>query len=386
MRICFIHNLYKPFEKGGAENMVESLVSDLIKRGHNIFLITTKPYFTKYKDKETDNIENELTVNRISSLYFYLNKMPKFLRLIWHILHLINFINYFKIKRILKEIEPDIVFTHNLIGLGFMTACTINKLGYKYIHTLHDIQLLHPSGLLIHKEENKIDSLLAKIYQIFTSKLFTNVDYVISPSKWLLDLHVSKNFFRNSEKKIIRNPVTTPVKNTVGNSVKNYKVFKFIYIGQMEEHKGILFLYTNINSFLQNSINISLDIIGDGKLKKELESRNNNKNIHFHGYLPNKQARNLLAESNCLIVPSICYENSPMVIYEALSLHIPVIGSKIGGIIELFKNNQKYLFKPGDEKDFYEKLNLIMKENNFNFEINLNSIDNYINKISNFFK
>jgi glycosyltransferase involved in cell wall biosynthesis len=61
--------------------------------------------------------------------------------------------------------------------------------------------------------------------------------------------------------------------------------------------------------------------------------------------------------ANCLIVPSLCYENSPMTIYEAYKVDLPIIASSLGGIVELLRDNDKILFKPNDQTDLIEKMN-----------------------------
>ena len=43
MKICLINNLYKPFNRGGAEKVAETIVDGLIKAGHEVFIISTKP-------------------------------------------------------------------------------------------------------------------------------------------------------------------------------------------------------------------------------------------------------------------------------------------------------------------------------------------------------
>ena len=40
MKICFINNLYKPYNKGGAETVIENIMSGLVFRGHEVVLIT----------------------------------------------------------------------------------------------------------------------------------------------------------------------------------------------------------------------------------------------------------------------------------------------------------------------------------------------------------
>ena len=57
-----------------------------------------------------------------------------------------------------------------------------------------------------------------------------------------------------------------------------------------------------------------------------------------------------MSESDYLIIPSLCYENAPMTIYEAHSAGLPVLAASIGGIPEIINKNDK-LFKAGDISD-----------------------------------
>ena len=63
-----------------------------------------------------------------------------------------------------------------------------------------------------------------------------------------------------------------------------------------------------------------------------------------------------MSEANCIVVPSLCYENSPTVIYEAFSQNLPVIASHLGGIIELLEENKGISFKPASVEDLFQKM------------------------------
>jgi len=58
-----------------------------------------------------------------------------------------------------------------------------------------------------------------------------------------------------------------------------------------------------------------------------------------------------------LVVPSLCYENSPAVIYEILSMGIPVMAADIGGVAELIKEGKNgWIFPAGDFVEMNKKL------------------------------
>jgi len=127
---------------------------------------------------------------------------------------------------------------------------------------------------------------------------------------------------------------------------------KFLYLGQIEEHKGILLLLKVFSKFADHS----LIIAGAGSLLKKLQSENKNSQIHFIG--PYSDPYKLLQEADCLVIPSICYENLPTVALEAIRAKTPVIGSRLGGIGEVI-GNDKLLFEPTEE-DLKNKLEWII--------------------------
>ena len=65
------------------------------------------------------------------------------------------------------------------------------------------------------------------------------------------------------------------------------------------------------------------------------------------------------------IVPSITYENAPLVVSESLAFGIPVLASDIGGLGELIRENYNgWLFQAGDQKSFSKKFKHILKNKN----------------------
>ncbi len=350
MKICLINNLYKPYNRGGADKIAENIVNGLEKAGYEIFVISTKPLFS--------HLASRVSYHNyyIPSIFPYLNKIPKPVRLLWHFGDNFNFINYLKIKKILKKEKCDLIITHNLKGLGCLIPKAIKKLKIKHVHYLHDIQLIHPSGLMFYGEEKKIDSIFAKIYSHITKKLFNSPNIIISPSKWLLNMHKKRNFFPNSKKIVLPNPATIHKMRDTRCKIQNTKL---LYVGEIENHKGVM---TLIQAFQKlNRDDVELIMIGQGsQLEKIKKISNKNKNIKILGWQKNEKVRKIMLNSDALIMPSSCYENSPTVIYEAISDGLPVIASEIGGIPELIKKFGGILFEPQNKNDLKNKINYLI--------------------------
>jgi glycosyltransferase involved in cell wall biosynthesis len=375
MKICLINNLYKPYARGGAERVVELVVDGLQKDGHEVVIITTRPFFIK---RRTESKKQKIYY--ISSLYFNLNKMPKFLRLFWHFIDMFDIGSYLRVRSILKKEQPETVMTHNLKGIGFLILRAIKSLKIKHIHTLHDIQLLHPSGLMLYGKEQKINNIFSKIYQNLCGWLFGSPDTVISPSKWLMGEHTGREFFRDSRKVVMPNPVVNMEHETRNIKHKN-KIFRFLYVGLIEEHKGVLFLIKAFKRFSQGFLigyrtpyrvsdtqtedtqtEYELIIAGDGaKFKKAHKLIGRNKNIKLLGRIDNSEVKKIMGEADALIMPSLCYENSPSVIYEAMGAGLPIIASRIGGIPELLSGGRGLLFEPNNQYDLIHCMEWVIK-------------------------
>lgn len=352
MKIVFINNVYATGKRGGAEKISERIVAGLKEKGHEVLVVATKPLNSDF------HFGIEKNVIFLPSRFFDLDKYPLWWRFFYHIFDCFNFIQASRVKKILLNKKPDLVITNNLKGLGFLLPGVIKKLKIKHIHILHDVQLLHPSGLMFWGKEKILESPWAKIYQFINRVLFDSPQVIVSPSKWLLDLHSSKNFFNNSKKKILPNYFKQlKIKSE---QKKKDGVFKFLYVGQLEEHKGIKFLVKNFIEFLKTNAKAELIIIGPGSQEEDLRKISlYNQEIKILGQKNSQEIMELMQQVNCLMVPSLCYENSPTVIYEAISEKLPVIASRIGGITELIEEAGGLLFEPQNSADLLDKMNLI---------------------------
>lgn len=71
--------------------------------------------------------------------------------------------------------------------------------------------------------------------------------------------------------------------------------------------------------------------------------------IEFCGSFPNHHFGEVLSGLDVLVVPSLWFENAPLVIYSAQAAGVPVIASDVAGIVDMITDGENgYLFPPGD--------------------------------------
>jgi len=347
MKIAILNNLYPPYERGGAEKIVARQIEELREAGHEVFLVTTRPVGSSLQPTEGGP-----RVVQVASRYFNLGDWPFFLRPFWHLANIFSWRKYREIKSILAREKPARIISHNLMGLGFMTPLAIRHLGLEHEHWLHDIQLLHPSGLMFWGREKRVDSLAARLYQTATRSFFASPARVVSPSNWLLNEHKKRQFFCKSEKVITSPSQLLPLarpERKMPSAAKNY-----LFVGQIETHKGILFLIDVFKKLRDPSIR--LIIVGDGSRLREAENASAlDSRILFRGRLSAAETKKAMSEADWLIVPSLCYENSPTVIREAQAVGLPVIATNLGGIPEMITPSDS-LFRPDDSNELARRL------------------------------
>lgn len=334
MKVALINNLYFPYQRGGAEQVMNNMLSRLKQSGQEVFIITSRPK----KTNELRTSKEEQKIYYLPSSYYHLAEHSLGWRAAWHLMDLFNFKKQAQIKKILETEKPDLVITHNLMGLGLLLPRLLKKLKIEHEHYLHDVQLLHPSGLILYGQEKKLRSLSAKLYQAMTRGLFGSPAKIISPSQWLLEEHRARGFFKKSNLEV------RPFKNNPLKVLKRPPFKNFLFVGQIETHKGIFLL---LEAFRKTtSPELKLSIIGDGqKLAAAKEIALTDGRIKFLGRLSLEEVKKVMAASEALIVPSLCYENSPTIISEAHEVDLPVIASDLGGIPEIINANDR-LFKP----------------------------------------
>ena len=129
-----------------------------------------------------------------------------------------------------------------------------------------------------------------------------------------------------------------------------------MYVGTLGKHKGVQTLITAFKHI--PSPDIRLHIVGKGPDQEEFKQiASNDKRIIFHGFIENENVIKLIETANIMVVPSICYDNSPVVINESFITGTPVIGSKIGGIPEnIHENVNGYLFEPENHDELKDHI------------------------------
>lgn len=125
------------------------------------------------------------------------------------------------------------------------------------------------------------------------------------------------------------------------------------FIGGLSEHKGAHLLISAAR-LLPDTVPFDLKIYGRVDLHPQYIEKlrrlaDADQRIHFCGTFPNEQISKIFAKLDVLVVPSIWYENTPLVMYSAQAAGCPVIASNLGGMAEMIEHERNgLLFEAGD--------------------------------------
>jgi glycosyltransferase involved in cell wall biosynthesis len=373
MKICLISNLFEPYHLGGTEFYVRTLAKALKRRGHEVFVITTCPSQGSFCTSAKEVVD-EVTVYRFYPWNIYwgyrAQNRPLFLKAIWHFIDLWNPQVYLSVKKILAREKPQVIHINNVGGLSNSIFWACQKDGARVIYFLHDYISVCPKSILLRSNNDLCNKpfLLCRIYQgIKRVNLRNRVDVFASPSLFLLEMHQRYNSINSAETAVV--PYGIEISPEELDKLRSRKQSRaangqihLLYLGRVDALKGLLILGQAFK--LANREDLRLHIAGVGdclpQLQREFEG---NERVVFHGYVDGREKEELFLHSDVCILPSIWYDNNPLVILEAYKYGLPVIGSKIGGIPEMIQENKTgFLFEPGDQEALASVLRSVSKK------------------------
>ena len=100
----------------------------------------------------------------------------------------------------------------------------------------------------------------------------------------------------------------------------------------------------------------------------------NNDAIEFCGTFHNSKIGEVLADLDVLVIPSLWYENTPLIVYSAQAARCPVVASDFPGISEVIRDQVNgLLFEAGNPAKLAEQLSRFINEPALAERLSINS-------------
>lgn len=395
MRILQVVHDFLPEATGGTEVYTYELSRELSKK-HEVMLFFGKREW----QKENENLVEEGEYDNIPYTAVFTNSSEKYTTLSNQRINR-------QFNKIIEKFQPDIIHFQHLLGLGLDLIDVGKKYHIPMVMTTHDYFLICSFAHLINGKKNVcnnyhnpfncincfeiylgykirkiakcnitgIVTIVKNIIKAFLNRIISVKRYFIITNRKRrieslfekIDLFISPSIIL--QKKLVERGIPKE-KIIVLDSGINLDLFKNInknsservrigFIGSLVDKKGI-FVILDAFEGINNAV---LNLFGTAIEATVQKINHMNENIIFHGPFNHPEINNIFKNIDVLIVPSICMENSPLIIREAFATKTPVIASDIGGLSEMIRHGENgYLFKAGDSKGLKILINNIIDQ------------------------
>ena len=363
MRILLVNKFH--YLRGGSEKYYFELAQLLKSKGHTVGFFSMK-HEENITTGDAEYFVEEIDLNTGSKL--------KALDVIY------SQENKRLMAKALEEFKPDIVHINNFQRqLSASIIDAIKEKNIPIVMTAHDLNPICPASIMLYNGEvcddcitkgyaqcikkkcvkgSTLKSTLGvmekKYYDIH--KVFRKIDCIISPSEF------NKNQLVNGKLKY--NEIVT-LHNFVNESERNEYVLGdyAFYLGRLSKEKGIL----NLIEAIGDIPDAKLLIAGDGPERERIEAyiseHKLDGRITLLGYQSQDSIHKYITNSRFVVIPSICNENCPYSVLEAMEIGKPIVASRIGGIPELIADGENgYLYKADDINELQKKLTLLLDD------------------------
>ena len=371
MRILIFNELYHPNKIGGAEISTQLLAEKLVELGNEVHVCTSSDY-------NKTEIFNGVCIHYIRQYNLYWSfthyTIPKYKKIIWHLLDSYNILFKRRANLLIKKINPDIIHTNVIAGFSSVIWKCAKENNIPVIHTLRDYYLMCVRSTLYNKKNCTTPCVLCQTTSIPKKKLTKHVDAIIGISEFILNKHLVNGYFKNAS---INKVIPNAVSSTIDSSYLPERKKHIGYLGRINPSKGIEYLIENFNLIDNKDYILTIAGNGDSNYCKYLKEKYESSKVKFIGRV---DSNHFLREISLLVVPSIWHEPFGRVIIEAIENKCPVFASNKGGMPELINKNIGRIFDI-DKKDSLSFLlqDFIDNKMYFNFSANNNNSYSAIN-------
>jgi glycosyltransferase involved in cell wall biosynthesis len=337
-RVLQVYNEYRRY---GGEDVVVLLEADLLRQhGHEVELL-------RVSTKELGEAGP-------------LRLVAAALGTVW------SFRGYSAMKNAIAAFSPDVVHVHNdfpLLSPSIFWAC--DRAGIPVVHTMHNYRFACANAVLLRNDRPCEDcvgrfpwpalrhrcygSTLPRTAAVAARNVIHRwlgtykhqVHAYVALTGFSKDLLVraglpQERIFVKPNFQFVPQPPVLP------------RQPRFVFAGWMVREKGLHLLLQAWQGI--RPVNHELLIIGDGSERAVLEPSNaKDAGIVWLGPLPRQKVFQLVLASRYAVVPSLCYENFPMSVLEALSAGTPLIAPDHGAFSRILSNDREgLLFSAGD--------------------------------------
>ena len=285
---------------------------------------------------------------------------------------------YRELRTLIRRERPQVAHFHNTFPLISPAAYYAARAeGVPVVQTLHNYRLVCSNALLF-RDGQVCEDCLGKtipwpgvVHACYRQNRAASgvVTGMLAAHRalgtWteLVDVYIAlTNFAREKfiegglpAEKIVTKPNSLQSDPGLGQAQGEYALF----VGRLSVEKGVETLLAGWKSIGKT---MPLKIVGEGPLgSKVAQAVGRVPGVEWLQAQPREQTLTLMRDARVLILPSVCYENFPMVLAEAYAVGLPVIASDVGSLSTLIDPGRTGLyFRPGDPEDLAAQVEQVL--------------------------
>ena len=363
MKIVLLQDDFPPEGLGGAASVCINIALKLKDLGHEVVVISSTQ-----KDKDVTVFYRGVKVVRIFSNY----------ALRWQAyVSLYNPMTVKKVKEILQQEKPQIVWCHNIHRhLSYYCLKLSHDTGAKVYLTIHDTMLFHYGKFYEFASNgnfhvsiwqqikrakftyNPFRNLIIKYFLRYTDELFA-VSYLLKEVLNQNGIHNVRVDYNGIDVNCWkRNKIEVEKLKTKFN-LKGKRVITFI--GRLSWAKGAVQVIEVLAGVTKVFPKTVLLVIGENNPYVQKLSQKA-KNIITTGRLEGEELKAAYYSSDVIIFPSLCFETFGMVCLEAMACKKPVVATSFGGPSEVVINGKTgYIVNPYNIGEMIVKVSALFR-------------------------
>ena len=421
MRILLVVHQFLPKHSYGTEVLTRDTGLEMLRRGHEVHVLTTDPD-VQGRSLDVRHEDYDHRGLKVHALWLPKQRSPvETFRSEYD-----NPLVAERVRRYVHELKPDVVHIFHLSRLSGSVIETFEELGVPVVFTATDFwsicaraTLSKPSGELSTGPDdissNCLECRMAETFlpadllpdapnkQVFYRKLaeralareegehrnmavlrtmlgrtdvlrgrFNAVDAILAPTEFMHEMLTTNGIDPGIVTVSPYGMDTSGFRDAGrvrdgGGDGRRGGPLRLGFIGAINRNKGLDVLLRAFAKLPEDgavTLRVCGRLEGQGEYAGEVYTlAGGDDRINFAGSFPNEKMAAELGKLDAIVVPSVWYENAPLVIYSALAAGVPVVATNLGGMAGIVRHEHNgLLFGTGDPDDLARQLRRLMDE------------------------
>jgi glycogen synthase len=363
MRIQFISNFYPPHELGGMEQLNWEVATRLQARGHQVSVLTSRNGSASDQPEE-DHIIRSLYLE--SDIHYY-RPMDFFLKRSRR-----ERLNRQELRKALDTFHPDVVFIWGMWDLSSQLAYWAEQwLPGQVAYAVASYWPMEPNAHEAYWRKPSrrawVNVLLApaRLWALHTlarerRTYAPALEQVACVSEYVRRQLAMADALPH-DARVIYNGIDPEPYLQAGQSRSRSEgdSLHLIYVGGLLPHKGVHTAIEALNALRQSGVSddLPLTLVGSGHPDYEAELRARvaalgmEDQVTFQGHVPREEVPSLLGRADVFLFTSIWDEPIARSVMEAMAAGLAVVGTPVGGQVEMLKDGVNALVFTPDSAD-----------------------------------